>query len=375
MLDHLIAYLRATLGASRATHAPAGRRVRAPARLPRTHGRAHGPAPGLPARPARAPARRARAAAAAAAAGGERHPPRPGAPGGGRPHQRARQHPARRRRARCWCWRCRTPAWAWPQPQRRAPGSHFGLAQVRERLATLHGSDFTLELIAGSAGGTSATITFPLNTRHTMTATAPRALIAEDEPLLAAALQPRAGPGLAGAAGAWPPWATARPPCAQALALQPDVLFFDIRMPGQSGLDAAAELADAWPARARPFPALVFVTAYDQYAVQAFEAQAVDYLLKPVQRGAPAKNRGKNCSSACPASASQLRIWKQRWRNCASLLAAPGVAAAPGAAGTPLTRHPGQRGTPDPPGAGGRGAVLRGRRQIRARAHRQRTST
>ena len=73
----------------------------------------------------------------------------------------------------------------------------------------------------------------------------------------------------------------------KALQLQPNVLFFDIRMPGLSGLEAAAELADAWPATGsgtKPFPALVFVTAYDQYAVQAFEAQAVDYLLKPVQR-------------------------------------------------------------------------------------------
>jgi DNA-binding LytR/AlgR family response regulator len=72
----------------------------------------------------------------------------------------------------------------------------------------------------------------------------------------------------------------------QSLALMPDVLFFDIRMPGLSGLEAAAELADQWPTTgpgAAPFPALVFVTAYDQYAVQAFEAQAVDYLLKPVQ--------------------------------------------------------------------------------------------
>jgi DNA-binding LytR/AlgR family response regulator len=63
-----------------------------------------------------------------------------------------------------------------------------------------------------------------------------------------------------------------------------------------SGLEAAAELADAM---ARPdgkaFPALVFVTAYDQYAVQAFEAQAVDYLLKPLQ--APRCKRPlKNCS-------------------------------------------------------------------------------
>ena len=56
----------------------------------------------------------------------------------------------------------------------------------------------------------------------------------------------------------------------QALAEQPDVLFFDVRMPGMSGLDAATELADQWPcAGARPFPLLVFITAFDEYAVRA----------------------------------------------------------------------------------------------------------
>jgi DNA-binding LytR/AlgR family response regulator len=69
---------------------------------------------------------------------------------------------------------------------------------------------------------------------------------------------------------------------AAALQYRPDVLFFDIRMPGLGGLEAAAELADEWP-EDTPFPALVFVTAYDQYALQAFEAQAIDYVLKPVQ--------------------------------------------------------------------------------------------
>ncbi|MBO0990772.1 response regulator transcription factor [Delftia sp. SD018] len=108
-----------------------------------------------------------------------------------------------------------------------------------------------------------------------------RALIAEDEPLLAEDLRQalaRAWPELQIAAMVGDGLSAAR----QALALQPDVLFFDIRMPGQSGLEAAAELADAWP-EAQPFPILVFVTAYDQYAMDAFEAQAVDYLLKPVQ--------------------------------------------------------------------------------------------
>ena len=111
------------------------------------------------------------------------------------------------------------------------------------------------------------------------------ALIAEDEPLLAQALR-------AELARAWPTLTVlatvgdGASAVQQALALQPDVLFFDIRMPGMSGLDAAAELAEQWPTQGpqgRPFPALVFVTAYDEYAVQAFETQAVDYLLKPVQ--------------------------------------------------------------------------------------------
>lgn len=114
-----------------------------------------------------------------------------------------------------------------------------------------------------------------------MTSPAATALIAEDEPLLAAALQ-------AELALAWPQLRIAATvgdgasAVAQALALKPDVLFFDIRMPGQSGLEAAVELADEWP-QELPFPALVFVTAYDQYAVQAFETQAVDYVVKPVQ--------------------------------------------------------------------------------------------
>jgi DNA-binding LytR/AlgR family response regulator len=118
---------------------------------------------------------------------------------------------------------------------------------------------------------------------------APTALIAEDEPLLAQALQ-------AELARAWPDLRVLRTvgdglsAVAAALELQPDILFFDIRMPGLDGLEAAAELADQWPTadnaagtQPRPFPALVLVTAYDQYAVQAFEAQALDYLLKPVQ--------------------------------------------------------------------------------------------
>jgi DNA-binding LytR/AlgR family response regulator len=55
----------------------------------------------------------------------------------------------------------------------------------------------------------------------------------------------------------------------------PEVLFLDIRMPGKSGLEVAAEVGDA--------AHVVFVTAYDEYAVKAFEDGAVDYLMKPVE--------------------------------------------------------------------------------------------
>jgi DNA-binding LytR/AlgR family response regulator len=111
------------------------------------------------------------------------------------------------------------------------------------------------------------------------------ALIAEDEPLLAAALR-------ADLAALWPELvllptaADGRSALDAALAQQPALCFLDIRMPAMSGLEVAAALAEDWPDApgSPPFPLLVFVTAYDQYAVQAFEAQAVDYLVKPVPR-------------------------------------------------------------------------------------------
>lgn len=60
-------------------------------------------------------------------------------------------------------------------------------------------------------------------------------------------------------------------------AYQPQVAFLDIRMPGLSGLDVAAALPDASPGTQ-----VVFITAYDQYAIDAFDKGAIDYLLKPV---------------------------------------------------------------------------------------------
>src|SRR4030095_116014 len=101
----------------------------------------------------------------------------------------------------------------------------------------------------------------------------PTALIAEDEPMLRAQLRTRV-------TQAWPELAIVAEAenGEQALALQrelkPDIAFLDIRMPVKSGLEGAEAIAGACH--------VVFVTAYDEYAVTAFEQGAVDYLLKPV---------------------------------------------------------------------------------------------
>jgi two-component system LytT family response regulator len=63
----------------------------------------------------------------------------------------------------------------------------------------------------------------------------------------------------------------------QIAALSPDVVFLDIQMPGCGGLEVAASLAV-------PRPAIIFCTAFDEFAVDAFELNAVDYLLKPINR-------------------------------------------------------------------------------------------
>jgi DNA-binding LytR/AlgR family response regulator len=102
----------------------------------------------------------------------------------------------------------------------------------------------------------------------------PTALIADDEPLLREALARQL-------ASVWPELQVVaqarngREAVQQFEALRPDVCFLDVHMPGLSGIEAARRIG----ARAH----LVFVTAYDQYAVEAFTQGALDYLVKPVE--------------------------------------------------------------------------------------------
>lgn len=109
-----------------------------------------------------------------------------------------------------------------------------------------------------------------------MSALAPiRVLVADDEPLAVERLQLMlarcSGVQLAGTAS------DGESAISQSAALTPDVLLLDIAMPGLDGIAVARSLAE----QEKP-PAIVFVTAFDQFAVAAFEVEAVDYLMKPV---------------------------------------------------------------------------------------------
>lgn len=105
-----------------------------------------------------------------------------------------------------------------------------------------------------------------------------RALVADDERLLREQLKSRL-------AAVWPELQICgeardgQEAIEKAQQLRPDVVFLDIRMPGLTGLEAAREIVTlpSWSGE------IVFVTAYDEYAVAAFEQGALDYLLKPVE--------------------------------------------------------------------------------------------
>jgi two-component system LytT family response regulator len=86
--------------------------------------------------------------------------------------------------------------------------------------------------------------------------------------------------------------------------LEPDLIFLDIQMPGMSGFDVVSKLQQD------DMPLIVFVTAYDEYAIKAFDVHAVDYLLKPIEdvRLAEAVERARNHKSLDGAVSDKQRL-------------------------------------------------------------------
>jgi DNA-binding LytR/AlgR family response regulator len=135
------------------------------------------------------------------------------------------------------------------------------------------------------------------------------AIVAEDEPLLRAEL-------VAQLHALWPELAVVAEAedGAQALeeiaAKRPDLVFLDIRMPGLTGLDVAAAI----PTLGVPTQ-IVFVTAYNQYAIDAFEKGAIDYLLKPVTperlQATVARIKSRLAAAAPPAGDAMQALVQQ----------------------------------------------------------------
>jgi two-component system, LytTR family, response regulator len=146
------------------------------------------------------------------------------------------------------------------------------------------------------------------------TATKIRALIVDDEPLARRGLELRL---------AHEPDVQIVAQCGNGeeavravVALQPDLMFLDVQMPGVDGFGTLRALP------ATVMPLVVFVTAYDHYAIRAFEASAVDYLLKPIEDA--------RLSQALDRVRNQMRE-RQADTNCARLLSLLGeVSGQPG---------------------------------------------
>ena len=135
-----------------------------------------------------------------------------------------------------------------------------------------------------------------------------KCVIAEDEALLRAEL-------VALLRDAWPELAIAAECDDGGSALEaisehrPDVAFLDIRMPGLSGLEVASAAAEA-----SPETQVVFITAYNQYAIDAFERGAVDYLLKPIARDRLAATVSRLKARAAANDGGELRRVLERLR-------------------------------------------------------------
>ena len=165
-------------------------------------------------------------------------------------------------------------------PPKGLPKEGVGLSNTRSRLKELYGGRASLELTPGKAGGFSAEIQLPWRTASERRGAADgtarmniRALIVDDEALARARLRKLLAEApdleIIGECSNGP----------EAIAFireqRPDLVFLDVQMPEVSGFDVLRALPE------EIWPAVVFVTAHNQHALEAFEVHALDYLLKP----------------------------------------------------------------------------------------------
>ena len=151
-----------------------------------------------------------------------------------------------------------------------------GLSNIRTRLQNLYGGPASLSVAAAPGGGTLVTLDLPpeppADLAPSLGMTGFRVLVVDDEPLAR---------GMVGAIVQADPDVASVVECGdarQVLGLiaehRPHILFLDIEMPEMSGIGVAEMVDDAGPA-------IVFVTAFSQYATRAFDVKAIDYVLKP----------------------------------------------------------------------------------------------
>jgi two-component system LytT family response regulator len=169
------------------------------------------------------------------------------------------------------------PGLGTPQTGER-PG--LGLSNTRERLATMYGDRGRLMLANRATGGVIATVRLPYREFSALPPGSSmadvRALIVDDEPL--------ARRGVRQLLAAHPDilvvgeCRNGREALRAFDSLSPDLVFLDVQMPGLDGFGVLRERGG------RRMPFLVFVTAFDEFAVRAFEAQALDYLVKPLSQ-------------------------------------------------------------------------------------------